>query len=173
MTRRALTLAVAIWALAGTGAVAQDAFRPDLYFAGRTRSAGVLEGGLFGPSTLFAGVTRGRQLAPGLVTFDQVIRFSDGMRQTRRWVLRRTGPNTYTATANGVVGEARGVVDGRLLRLTYTLVPDAQTGPVQMDQAMLLQGDGVTLSNRTTVSKFGLPVRSVNEVFTRAGRGAR
>lgn len=154
----------------GAPTAAQEAFRPDLYFAGRTRSSGVIEAGAFGNERRFEGETSGRRGADGTVTFDQVIRFADGKRQARRWVLRRTGPDTYVATANGVVGEARGTVQGRTLRLAYTLVPEPGSGAVEMDQVMELQADGVTLSNHTLIGTSGFPLRTVNETFTRTGR---
>lgn len=169
--RRGRWPAFGLWTLALAGAApAQEAFRPDLYFAGRTRSTGVIEAGAFGSTLRFEGETSGRRGGDGTTTFDQVIRYGDGRRQTRRWVLRRTGPNTYAATANGVVGQAEGRVEGRTLRLSYTLVPDPQTGPVEMDQVMQLEPDGVTLTNRTTIGTSGFPLRTLTETFTRAGR---
>ncbi len=62
----------------------------------------------------------------------------DGTAQTRQWVARRTGPHTWEATANDMVGRARGTADGRAFHWRWVLAGGPGNPPfdVSMDQWM-------------------------------------
>jgi hypothetical protein len=80
--------------------------------------------------------------------------------------MRRVGQGAFEATANDIVGTARGKAAGRAFHWSWTL----QTKPgnalydVTMDQWMYLMDDGAMV-NRTTISKLGLILAEVTEHF--------
>lgn len=173
MKRAAAFGTVAAVALATLAeAHAAPAFQPEVYFAGRTRSSGVIRDAFGEVVGHLSGETRGRGLSDGTTTFDQVVRRSDGSVLKRRWHILRTGPSTLEATATDVVGVARGTIEGRTLHLVSTVRLD-QGNPlsdVDFDQTMVLQADGRTVFNHSVVSKLGLVLRYVDERFVRSGR---
>jgi len=171
------TLAAAtLMAAAPTGTLAQSGteFQPELYFAGVTRSAGVLTDASGRPTGGFTGVTRGGQDRDGATVFDQTIRFSDGTVRSRSWRLARTGPGRIAATGSEVVGVATGEISGRTLRLlsTIRLDPGNPFSDVDFDQVFELQPDGRRVTNRSVISKLGVVVSGADETFVRAGRRA-
>jgi hypothetical protein len=101
-------------------------------------------------------------------TLDEDFSYADGSKQRRVWTLRRTGKNTFTATAADVVGTAEGVVAGNALRWKYVLAQPIgeRVINVDMEDWMFLIDDKVML-NRTTMSKFGVNLGSVTLSFTR------
>lgn len=101
-------------------------------------------------------------------TLDEDFSYADGSKQRRVWTLRRTGPNTFSATAADVVGTAEGVVAGNALRWKYVLAQPIgeRVINVDMEDWMFLIDDKVML-NRTTMSKFGVNLGSVTLSFTK------
>jgi hypothetical protein len=99
---------------------------------------------------------------------DEQFRYADGSTQQRIWTLRRTGPDTFSATAPDVVGTAHGKVAGNALHWTYVLAlpVDGKTIEVDMDDWMFLIDDKVML-NRTRMSKYGVDLGSVTLSFSR------
>ncbi|MEZ9956503.1 hypothetical protein OAW_02880 [Vibrio cyclitrophicus ZF170] len=88
--------------------------------------------------------------------------FADGERSTRVWNLIKTGENTYTGTANDVVGTAYGETQGSALYWKYDLEieVDGSTYEVVLDDWMFLM-DEKRLFNKTEMSKFGFKVGEV------------
>jgi hypothetical protein len=148
------------------------AFRPEQYFAGVTRSSGVLLSAGGEPTSRFTGETRGRRERDGSVSFDQTIRFEDGATRRRTWRIVRTGETTIEATGTDIVGTARGEVNGRTLRLLSTIRLDENNplSAVDFDQTLELQPDGRTLTNASTITVLGLVVSRVSEAFVRGER---
>lgn len=100
---------------------------------------------------------------------DQEFIYEDGQRQERHWRIRRVDEHRYEATANDVVGKATGEAYGNAFRWEYTvaLKPGNPLFNVRLKQWMYLQADGRTVLNRGTVSKAGVEVAQVSEVFWR------
>ncbi len=96
---------------------------------------------------------------------DEHFEFADGERQNRVWTLVKNG-DSYTGTAADVVGEARGAAAGNALRWKYVLAlpVDGRVWHMDMDDWMYLV-DERTLLNRTTMSKFGVPLGEVTLSF--------
>lgn len=92
--------------------------------------------------------------------------YSDGETERRVWVLTKTGENTYTGTADSVVGEAVAESAGNAFHLNYTfeLPYQGNTIKVDFDDWMYLQDDQ-TLINRATVRKFGFRVGEATVFF--------
>ena len=149
-------------------ASSRPSFRPEIYFAGRTLSQGVLETVVSSRRVSVTGV--GRQARDGTFVLTQDIAFSDGERERRVWRFQNLGSGRYSGTANDVVGVAEGRAQGSVFYLTYTLAREAGNplADVDVEHEMVLQPDGRTLVNRATYSKFGIPLGSLTEHFTRA-----
>jgi hypothetical protein len=101
-------------------------------------------------------------------TLDEDFTYADGSKQKRVWTLKKTGANTFSATAPDVVGAAQGVVAGNALRWQYVLAQPVgdKVYNVDMEDWMFLIDDKVML-NRTAMSKFGVNLGSVTLSFTK------
>lgn len=89
---------------------------------------------------------------------DERFVFSDGEQQQRCWRLTKQG-NHYRGTAEDIVGEARGEVQGNALNWRYTLqVPvNGKVWDIALDDWLYLIDEN-NLINRTKMKKWGLPV---------------
>jgi hypothetical protein len=170
MTRSKLCilLAALLISSAPDAPAAETQFRPEQFFAGRTRSSGVFVNTFGKPRQRFTTECRGRRRGDTL-WLDQTFRYDDGRTQKRRWQIRRLDAVHYVGRANDVVGEARGKVDGATFQFAYTvaLKPGSPLFHVRLDQTMTLQRDG-TVENRATIRKLGIVLSRVTERFRRA-----
>lgn len=146
-------------------------FQPDQFFTGRAHSSGVMEnrGGL--PTQRVTTETWG-YWEGNVLHLEQDLAFGDGRKQHRAWRLRRLDAHHFTATANDILGTARGEAYGNAFHWSFTLAlsPGNPLANVRMSQWMYLQPDGRTILNHTTIRKAGLVVAQVTEVFHRESR---
>lgn len=154
---------------AGRGPV----LRPEQFFTGETRSFGVIEARSGAPLGRLRTETSGR-MEGGVLVIDQTLRFDDGEIRRRSWRLRRAGDGRYAATATDITGEARGESVGRAFKLQYQLqlTPDSRWRTASAEQWMYLMDDGRTLLSRLTLSKLGVVVATVSEIFQKTGNGS-
>ncbi|MDX2142523.1 MAG: DUF3833 domain-containing protein [Rhodospirillaceae bacterium] len=172
-------LVVAVWSaailVAGCGssmkpedfANKQPRFIIEDYFAGKTKAWGIFEDRFGNLRREFVvditGTWDGRQLV-----LDERFLYSDGERETRLWTINKQDDNTYTGTAGGVVGVAKGKSYGNALQWSYDF--DLKVGDgtwrVHFNDWMFLQPDGVML-NRAVVSKFGVDIGTVTLAFSK------
>lgn len=101
-------------------------------------------------------------------TLDERFEWSDGERQRRVWTIRKVDANTYTGTAEDVVGEARGRAHGNALNWRYTLAlpVSGRTWHVEFDDWMYLIDERVML-NTAVMSKWGIRLGQVTLSFER------
>ena len=171
MSTRAAALAVTLLAagcaspglkqFAGT----VPAFDPVTFFTGHVVSWGVLENRSGYPTEAITTDCQGVLDAPG--NLHMVQHLTEGNdRQVRDWHMHRVSPTHFEATANDVVGVAKGDVDGRVFHWTFVLAlkPGNALENVTMDQWMYFEDDG-SMVNRDTVRKFGVIVAGVTEHF--------
>lgn len=94
--------------------------------------------------------------------------YSDGTTQRRVWMITKLDDNTYTGTADDVIGIAQGVAYGNALNWHYTLeLPvDKKIYHVQFDDWMFLMDDKIML-NRAVMSKWGFTIGEVTLSFTK------
>ncbi len=99
---------------------------------------------------------------------DEHFEYSDGTRSRRVWTLTRLDDNRYRGTADDVVGEAIGEVQGNALRWRYVLKldVDGRIWEVDFDDWMYMIDDQVML-NRSVMSKFGIRLGEVILSFRR------
>lgn len=122
----------------------------------------------------YTGRANARFTASIVGTFDETggtlaERFSyDGSKadDRREWQIRFTGADTFTATADDVVGTAEGVVSGDAVRMTYRLRLPERAGGHVLDVVdwLYLMEDG-TIVNRSDMRKFGLKAAELFAVF--------
>ena len=138
------------------------------YFNGRVDAWGMFQKRDGEVVKRFHVLIQGRSEGDKLI-LDEDFTYSDGTKQRRVWTLLPTGANTWSGTADDVVGEARGEVAGNALRWRYTLsLPvDDKVYDVQFDDWMYLL-DAETLANRASMSKFGFELGQVTLFFRKA-----
>lgn len=97
--------------------------------------------------------------------------YDDGVSEQRVWTLTKTGPDTWTGTAPGVIGAAAGRIDGDRFNWRCTIdlpVPTkddpAKTFRVSFDDWMWLLSEN-RLLNRAYMKRFGLDVGDVTISF--------
>ena len=136
-------------------------------FTGHVRYFGVMEDRSGQPTSIVTTDCVGTPEGDG-IRMVQTLRIGSDAPQTRDWRMRRTGPGQYEATANDVVGTARGEAAGRAFHWQWTLAlsPGNPVKNVTMDQWWYLLDDGSML-NRTTVRKLGFIAAEVTEHFAR------
>ena len=140
---------------------------PTQYFTGETSSSGVLENRDGAPKEPVTTQTVGRWV-DGTLLLEQELQIG-GKKQHRSWRIRKLDANHFEATANDMVGTARGEARGNVFHWSFTLAlsPGNPLSRVQMSQWMHLQPDGKALLNHSTIRKFGIVVAQVTEVFQR------
>jgi len=94
--------------------------------------------------------------------------YEDGTTEQRIWRLTQTGPESWTGTAEGVVGEAAGEEMGNAFNWRYTI--DLQTPDGELRATFddwLWQIDDQTMINRAYVSKWGFEIGELVISFRR------
>jgi hypothetical protein len=148
------------------------AFDPMAFFDGHTRSWGVIENRSGAPTERIITESVGVRDGSENLRLVQHLSFQDGTVQERAWVLWRSGPGQFDATANDMVGTARGEANGRMFHWEWVLArsPGNALMNVTMRQWMYRMDDG-SVTIRTTVSKLGFILAEVTEQFTRTEHG--
>ena len=138
--------------------------RPERFFAGETRSQGVLEAANGAPSQRFTVEGRGAATPDGGFSLVQVVRFEGEAPRTRSWRMHATGPHTYAGTLTDATGDVSAEAYGDLLHLSYRL----KIAPLgSMEQWLYLQADGRTVVNEAVVKVAGVTVRRLSERISR------
>ncbi len=136
------------------------------FWTGHHRSWGVLEDRAGAPTDTVVTDCVGTLQPDGVLHMVQTLTLGDGSVQHRDWHLRRTGPGSFTATANDMVGEAHGEAAGRVFHWSWVLAlqPGNALKNVTMSQWMYLE-DGGSMLNHTTITKLGVVAAQVSEQF--------
>lgn len=92
-------------------------------------------------------------------TLTENFTYSNGNSQARKWYLKMDSATTFTATADDIVGEGKGVVSGATVQLTYQItLPESSGGhTLTATDWMYLTENGVIL-NKSEMRKFGIKV---------------
>jgi hypothetical protein len=138
--------------------------RPEIFFAGSTRSTGVLENGAGAPTRRLQVEGQGHEQADGSFRLDQAVTFDHDPPRLRTWVLHRVDDHRYVGTLTEATGPVECESFGNLLRIRY-----AMTAPIggRMEQWLYLQPDGATVVNEATVRVLGVVVAHLSERITR------
>lgn len=146
-----------------------SSFEPDNYFTGVTRSWGVLENRAGEPKSHFTTESIGTREPSGDLNIRQTFTHEDNSTQVRLWHVHRIDAHRYEATANDVVGIARGTAYGNAFRWEYTIALKLGNpfSHVHLRQWMYLQPGTQTMFTRAVVRKFGIRLGEVAESFQR------
>ncbi|MEY8830081.1 DUF3833 domain-containing protein [Sedimentitalea sp. XS_ASV28] len=92
-------------------------------------------------------------------TLSEEFTYSTGRKQSRKWYLTLGPGDTFTATADDIVGEAKGVVSGATLRMEYEIILPQEAGghTLKVTDWLYLTQNGVIM-NRSELRKFGIKV---------------
>ena len=93
--------------------------------------------------------------------------YEDASTEQRVWTLTKTGPDSWTGTAPGVIGTARGQEAGDTFNWGYTIdlpVAGGETVRVRFDDWMWLLSDD-RLLNKAYMYRWGLYVGEVTITF--------
>ena len=134
------------------------AFAPDDFFDGWTRGLGVLSVRLRSPELLCV-VGRGRAQPDGTFRLDQTVTYPDGRTTGRTWTLGRASPTVWTGTLTDADGTVTAEATGDELAIRYRMGSPGVT----MRQRLVLQPDGRTALNLSTVRVLGVPVARLVE----------
>ena len=137
----------------------------DRYFVGHARSWGVFENTSGQPRRTFVCDSFGHRDDKGVVILHQQFKFSDGKRQARDWRIWRADATHWEATANDMVGTARGAGEGNAFYWEYAITLDRKNplATVHVRQ-WIYQPEGTdTLMTRLVITKMGMKVFEVTE----------
>ncbi|WP_371169433.1 DUF3833 domain-containing protein [Aliiroseovarius sp. 2305UL8-7] len=92
-------------------------------------------------------------------TLSEKFTYSNGREQNRKWFLKLGNGNTFTATADDIVGEAQGTMSGSTVSMKYTIVLPEEAGGHTLTATdwLYLTQDGVIM-NKSEMRKFGVKV---------------
>lgn len=92
-------------------------------------------------------------------TLTEHFTYSNGKVQDRKWYITIGAANTFTATADDIIGEAKGVISGSTVMMRYKIVlpPDAGGHTLSVTDWLYLTEDG-SLMNKSEMRKFGIKV---------------
>lgn len=128
------------------------------HFSGEILSEGVI----FGPTGKMANSFTAKMVGEwdgDTGTLSEEFTYSNGVTQNRKWFLTLGPDNTFTATADDLVGEAKGIVSGSTVKLTYEIIlPESAGGhTLQATDWLYLTANGVIM-NKSELRKFGVKV---------------
>jgi Protein of unknown function (DUF3833) len=171
---RSLPVLVAVVSFSGcAGLQAQDyatsraPLDPIRFFTGHSRSWGVFENQQGHPTRYFTCNSFGQRNAEGGLALAQHFIFNDGKTQTRNWQIRRLDTNHWEATANDIIGVARGTGFGNAVSFEYTITLDGKNPLATIHvRQWIYQPEGTeSLMTRLVISKLGFTVAEVSEVI--------
>lgn len=92
-------------------------------------------------------------------TLTEAFTYSNGTTQNRKWFLKIGNDNTFTATADDIVGEAEGIVSGATVKMSYKIVLPEEAGGHTLTATdwLYLTQEGAIM-NRSEMRKFGFKV---------------
>ncbi|MGI8705203.1 MAG: DUF3833 family protein [Sphingomicrobium sp.] len=147
-----LLLALVAAALGGA-ATAASAEKPQLdligFFTGRTHAVSEIKVAFRRP---LGHVTHsvGRRAANGDLILVDTIKEEGEPKKERRWVMRRSGPNSFTGSMSEATGPVKITVAGNRATIRYKM-----KGGISIDQR-LTQLNPRTLSNHVSARKLGI-----------------
>lgn len=92
-------------------------------------------------------------------TLTEDFTYSNGTTQSRKWFLTIGEGNTFTATAEDIVGQAKGTISGSTIKMEYKIVLPKDAGGYTLAAIdwLYLTENGVIM-NKSEMRKFGIKV---------------
>ena len=128
------------------------------YFTGPIKAWGIVQGPFGKIKRQFTADLNGSWDGESGV-LDETFQFDNGETMERQWNITRHSENTYTATADDIIGTASGESAGNAINWNYTMdLPVKDTSyNITFDDWMFLMEDDVIV-NKAKMSKFGIKV---------------
>jgi Protein of unknown function (DUF3833) len=141
--------------------------RIECFLLGRSRAEGVFQDFTGRIRRRFAIQLDGR-VENGVLVLSEDFVFDDGALDHRVWRITPVGAEDYTATADDMIGHARGKVRGGVLRWSYlfSLKLGERRLRVRFHDTFVQMADD-TLLNTARITKFGLELGRSTIVFRR------
>jgi len=101
-----------------------------------------------------------------VLTLVEDFEYADGTTEQRIWRMMKTGPDTWTGSADGVIGDAQGQARGDVFNWKYQIdlpVPDG-TLRVRFDDWLWKLSD-TRVFNRAYMKRFGVDIGEVQITF--------
>jgi len=136
------------------------------YFQGHTRASGWFSDRFGKPRRHFCGDFIGTE-KDGKFELDETLFYSDGVLETRVWLVDIGPQGEFTATSDSLIGDATGQLSGNTLAMEYTMkvkIAEGKMWDLAMKDFMLLQPDG-SLHNITQVYKWGVRIGTVSTQY--------
>lgn len=103
-----------------------------------------------------------------VLTLTEDFIYEDGSTEQRIWRLTQTGDETWSGTADGVIGEAIGQERGNAFNFVYTIDLQTPDGELRVTfDDWLWQIDDQVMINRAYVTKFGVEIGQLSIFFRR------
>lgn len=135
-------------------------FIPEVVFAGRSQGKGELRL-LLGEPRPFTVQSLGARQGDGSFRLDQEVRFEDKPVESRFWVIKPIGADSYAGTLSDAAGPVVGHINGRRMTLTYPLT----SWGLSMEQTMDLAEDGRSVVNCGVIRFLGIPIGELQETI--------
>ena len=167
MIRTVVRFFTALLLVFATPAMAEENFKFEEYFLGKTVAFGKFSA-INGVKRTFRVDLRGTWNGKTLKLVED-FDYDDGVKERKIWYFTKTGPGRYIGKRDDVKGVAPVRIRGNTARYGYKLYLDAKnrTNLVSLRDKMVLLPDG-TVRNTATVFKGILPVGRVVVNFARA-----
>jgi len=138
----------------------------ETFFAGKSVAHGQFQDVFGNVSRRFTVEIDGRWDGETLILTEDFV-YEDGSEERRVWTLTKTGPDTWTGTAPGVIGTATGRESGDTFNWGYTIdlpIADGETVRVRFDDWMWLLTED-RLLNKAYMYRFGVYAGEVTILF--------
>jgi len=131
------------------------------YFEGRVIAHGQFQD-LFGTVSRRFVVDMNGEWDGKTLTLTEDFTYSDGYEEQRIWTLTKTGEDTWSGTADGVIGEALGTEKDDTFNWKYRIDLPLPDGSVKVSfDDWMWRLDDKRVMNRAYMKKFGLDVGEV------------
>lgn len=154
----AVALAATAPAAASDSAPGKDKLDLPAFFTGKTHAESEIKVGFKKPVRHVTD-TVGRRGKDGELILIDHIREDGKPPKTRRWVMRRNGPDSFTGTMTEATGPVRIEVDGRQATIRYKM-----KGGVSIHQLLTMR-DERTLVNHVAAKKLGVRLGRLDGVI--------
>jgi hypothetical protein len=142
-------LVVALSVAAPAAAADEPKFDFVGFFLGRTYAESEIKVGFRKPVSHITDSV-GRRAANGDLILLDSIREEGKPKKERRWVVRRSGPNSFTGAMSEAVGPVRITIDGVKATIRYKM-----KGGVSIDQVLTMRDRNI-LDNHVAAKKLGV-----------------
>lgn len=134
------------------------AFSLQEHLSGEILSEGLIYGPAGKMTNSFVATMRG-EWDGDTGTLSEEFTYSNGKKHNRKWFLKLGEGNSFTATADDIIGEARGTVSGATIKMEYKIVLPGDSGGhvLNVTDWLYLTENGVIM-NKSELRKFGFKV---------------